>query len=194
MILKGYHLACTFQSQGQAESATLQRQTAEESQNLFQLGEPYLKQTMNDFIKDLGAPGSEPASVKNAFSQIEAQNTEAFDQAEGAAPAQVSQLAKSSGYRGAQGATDQASASALLDLEKRRKAVESQTKQQEYDAGMAQRDFDMSSILGISQGGISTSFGYGRNAITAEQYNTANPGNDAITAATTIASIIAALA
>jgi hypothetical protein len=194
LILRGRSFACHFQSQGQQEAATLQRQNAEESQNLFNIGEPYLKQTMNDFIKDLGSAGSEPASVKNAFSQIEKSNTAAYDQAEGTAQAQVGQIAKSSGYRGAAGATEEASSNALLGLEKRRKSAESVTKQQEYDAGIAQRDFDMSSILGIAQGGIATSFGYGRNAIGAEAYNTSNPGNEALTAATTIASIIAALA
>src|SRR3974390_2460497 len=131
MILRGRELACGFQSQGQQDAATLQRQTAEESQNLFNIGEPSLKQTRNDFSKDLGTPGSEPGSVQNAFSQIRGQQDAQFAQAEDSSTATINQEAKQSGYRGARGSVENVASNTLYNLEGRRKAAIRQLQEQE---------------------------------------------------------------
>ena len=183
MIVKGRAFACTFQSEGQKEAAVLQRQLSDEAKQLFDIGQPYLKQTMTDFVKDLGKPGSEPASVKDAFAEINKNQEKQFDQQKDALPAEIAQTVKQSGYRGARGATDEASKSALIGLEQRRRSSQRQLKQQETDAAVSQRDFDLSSILGLATGGISNSFGLSRNAITASAYDTRNPGQGALSGA-----------
>ena len=173
-----------MQSEGQKEAATLQRQLAEEAKSLFATGEPYLKKSLDDFIKDLGASGEEPASIKKSFETIRQNMDKQFTQQEDTLPTNIKQMTKQSGYRGARGSVDEASRSALLGLEQRRRAAKRQLDVQETDAAMAQRDFDLGSILNISSGGISGAFGLARNAISASAYDTRNPGQGALSGAT----------
>ena len=184
MILKGWAFACHFQTQGQQDAAKIQRQLTDEATQAFDTGEPGLKLAIGDIIKDLGKPGDEPASVKNAFTQIRSQQESQFDQAEGSAPLNVEQVAKSTGYRGAKGAVGEQEKSILFDLENRRKQAARSLKEQETDAALSTRDFEISQLLGLGEGGVSQAFGFGQNAITAAGMNTRNPWGGAVQGAT----------
>lgn len=155
----------------------------QEATQEFNTGAPGLKLALGDMISDLGAPGSEPASVKNAFASIRSTQEGQFDQAAASAPGSVQQVAKSTGYRGEKGAVDSQISDTLYGLESRRRAASRSLQEQESDAALQQRDFEISSILGLGTGGVQQSFGLTSNAIQAAAQNTSNPWGGAASGA-----------
>ena len=144
---------------------------------------------LSDFIKDLGKPGEEPASVRKAFTEARTMQDQQFASQKESLPLTAQQQARSSGFRGGAGAVENSSADALYQLEGQRRKSQNLLQMQESDAAVSQRDFDLSQILGISEGGISSSFGYNRNAINAAGMNTKNPWGGALSGAMSGASV-----
>jgi hypothetical protein len=177
------------QSAGQSDAAQISAQTARQQKELWDLASPLMRNTLQDFINDLGPAGSEPSSVKKAFDKLRTEQGGAFEQAKGAAPATVEQVAKQSGQRMDPGAVKYGSDAVLASLEKSRMATARATKEAEVDASMQQRSFLMSQILGLSEGGVGQSFGLTSNALNASQYNTKNPWGGALSGALSGASI-----
>jgi len=170
-------------SEGQEQSAELQKLQAQHQKDLFAIGYPGLKLSLSDFIKDLGKPGEEPASVKKAFTEANALQQQQFTSQAESTPLTAQQQAKQSGFRGGAGSVDRASSEALFQLESQRRKSQNLMAAQETDAAVSQRDFDLSQILGISEGGIQSSFGYNRNALSAAGMNTKNPWGSALSGA-----------
>jgi len=171
------------QTAGQADAAAISAQTARQEKQLWDLAGPTLSSTLRDFIKDLGPSGSEPGSVKTAFDTLKKQQADVYSQEAGSASATVGQLAKQGGERMDPGAAQYGSDAVIASLEQSRRATARQTKEAEVDASLQQKNFLLSQILGVSEGGVGQSFGLGRNAIGASQYNTSNPGGGALSGA-----------
>lgn len=176
-------------SAGEKESAEIQRSQAQHQRDLFNIGSPGLKLALGDFIKDLGKPGEEPASTRKAFDEMRSLQTRQFDQQAESLPLTANQQAKQSGFRGSAGSVDRSASEALFQLEDQRKKSQNLMAMQETDAALSQRDFDLSQILGISEGGIQSSFGYSRNALSAAGMNNYNPWNSALSGAASGASL-----
>lgn len=174
---------------GQEQSAEIQRLQAMHQRDLFRIGSPGLSLALGDFIKDLGRPGEEPASTRKAFDEMRALQGRQFDQQAESLPLTAKQQAKQSGYRGSAGTVDRASSEALFQLEDQRRKSQNLMAMQETDAAVSQRDFDLSQILGIAEGGIQSSFGYGRNQLAAAGMNNANPWGGALSGAASGASL-----
>jgi hypothetical protein len=166
-------------SQGQEQSAQLQKAAAEHSTDLFNLGSPGIRLALGDFLKDLGS-GGEPASVKSAFDQIRGDTNKQFDQEEAASPATLHQQMLQSGGRFAQGTEGYAAQQTLFSLEDARRNNMRNLDIQETDQGMQQRDFDLSQILGIGSGAVNQSFGFNQAALGTTQYNQQNPWGSAL--------------
>ena len=164
---------------GQEQSAEIQRLQAQHQQDLFRIGSPGLSLALGDFIKDLGKPGEEPASTRKAFDEMRGLQNRQFDQQAESLPLTAAQQAKQSGFRGSAGSVDRSASEALFQLESQRRKSQNLMAQQETDAAVSQRDFDLSQILGISEGGIQSSFGYGRNQLAAAGMNNSNPWGSA---------------
>jgi hypothetical protein len=145
--------------------------------------------TLNDMIKDLGPSGSEPGSVKTAFDTLKKEQSDAYSQAEGSAAATTSQLAKQGGERMDPRAAGYGSDAVIASLEQSRRQTARQTKENEVDASLQQKNFLLSQILGVSEGGVGQSFGLTGNALNASQYNTKNPLGGALSGAISGASI-----
>jgi len=177
------------QSQGQAISGQVQEQQAQHMTDLFNLGSPGFRLALGDFVNDLGAPGQEPASVRNAFGQIRQQTNQQFEQQAQAIPGETQYQALATGYRGGQGAVGSASDQALFELEKQRRTQSNMLTIQESNAAMQQQDFDLSQILGLGAGGFQNSLGFSQNALGAAQSATGNPwasaGSGALSGAAT---------
>jgi hypothetical protein len=171
-------------TQGQEQSANLQKQDAQHATDLFAMGSPGMRLALGDFIKDLGS-GGEPASVKSAFDAIRGDTNKQFTQEEAASPMQIAQQLKQSGARGAAGSQEYASQNALLSLEDARRNNMANLQIQETNTGMAQRDFDLSQILGIASGNIGQSFQFSSDALKSAQYNQQNPWGSALGGAAT---------
>lgn len=167
-------------NQGQAQSAALQQQQAQHEKELFGIGAPGLSLALGDLIKDLGKPGEEPESVRKAFGAARALQEKQFDQQKEALPLTAQQQARQSGFRGGAGAVDNSASEALYQLEAQRRTSQNQMMMAETDSAVSQRDFDLSQILGISEGGIQSSFGYNRNALNAARMNNADPWGGAL--------------
>ncbi len=178
-----------METQGQAQAGELQRTQAQHQMDLFNIGSPALRLALSDFIKDLGQPGQEPESVKKAFSQMRDLQTRQFEGAAAGVPTDVAYQMKAQGYRGAAGVGEESTKGALFELEKQRRAQERLLTQQESDASLQQRDFDLSQILGIGAGGFASSLGFSRNALAATGYNQRNPWGSALSGAASGASI-----
>lgn len=166
-------------TQGQEQSAQLQKSAAQHSTDLFNLGSPGMRLALSDFMKDLGS-GGEPESVKKAFGQIRGDTNKMFDQEEAASPSTIAQQMKQSGGRFAAGAEGYAAQQTLFSLEDARRNNMRNLDIQETNQGMQQRDFDLSQILGIGTGAVNQSFGYTQNALGASQYNQRNPWGSAL--------------
>jgi len=168
---------------GQEQSAEIQRLQAQHQQDLFRIGSPGLSLALGDFIKDLGKPGEEPASTRKAFDEMRGLQNRQFDQQAESLPLTAAQQAKQSGFRGSAGSVDRSASEALFQLEAQRRKSQNLMAQQETDAAVSQRDFDLSQILGIAEGGIQSSFGYGRNQLAAAGMNNSNPWAGALSGA-----------
>lgn len=168
---------------GQEQSAELQRLQAQHQRDLFNIGSPGLRVALGDFMSDLGKPGEEPASVKKAFDEARTMQGKQFDQQAEALPLTAKQQAKQAGFRGSAGAVENSSSEALFQLEAQRRKSQSLMQMQETDAAVSQRDFDLSQILGLAEGGIQSSFGYNRNALSAAGMNNQNPWAGALSGA-----------
>jgi hypothetical protein len=179
-------------TQGQEQSAQLQKQSAQHSADLFALGSPGIRLALGDFLKDLGS-GGEPESVKKIYSDIRKDTNLQFDQEEAASPMTIHQQMLQSGYRGAQGSEAYAGQQALFSLEDARRNNLRNLQVQETDQGMAQRDFDLSQVLGIGSGLVGQSFGFNNAALGAAGYNQKNPWGGALGGALTGAGAGAAL-
>ncbi len=164
---------------GQEQSAQLQKQSAQHSTDLFNLGSPGIRLALSDFLKDLGS-GGEPESVKQAFSQIRGDTNKQFDQEETANPSTVHQQMLQSGGRFAQGAEGYTAQQTLFSLEDARRNNMRNLDIQETNQGMQQRDFDLSQILGIGRGAVNQSFGFNQAALGATNYNQKNPWGSAL--------------
>lgn len=171
------------ESSGQQLSGDIQIQQAQHMNDLFNIGSPGFRLALSDFMTDLGQPGQEPASVRNAFSQIRNQTNQQFATQAQAIPGQAQYEALTSGYRGGQGAVGSASDQALFELEKQRRSQNQMLTIQETNAGMQQRDFDLSQILGLGAGGFQNSLGFSQNALNAAQSATSNPWGSAASGA-----------
>ena len=174
---------------GEKESAEIQRSQAQHQRDLFNIGSPGLRLALGDFIKDLGKPGEEPASTRKAFDEMRGLQTRQFDQQAESLPLTAQQQAKQSGFRGSAGTVDRSASEALFQLEDQRKKSQNLMAMQETDAAVSQRDFDLSQILGIAEGGIQSSFGYSRNQLSAAGMNNANPWGGALAGAASGASL-----
>lgn len=161
-------------TQGQEQSAQLQKQAAQHSTDLFNIGSPGMRLALGDLLKDIGS-GGEPASVKSAYDTIRGDTNKHFDQEEKASPMSIHQQMVQSGARGGQGAEQYASDQALYSLESARRNNMQNLQMQETDQGMQTRDFELSQILGIATGNVQQSFGFNQNAYGAAQKNQANP-------------------
>ena len=171
------------QSQGQADAAVVQRQQAEISTGLAAIGVPGISQSITGFLQDLGSPGQEPKSVSDAFKTVSSEQNRNFDQQEKSAPLTEAQMAKQGGQQMDPGAVQYGSDYLVAGLEQQRKSAQRSLKTQETDASLAQRDFDISNLLGISQGGIGNSFGFTSAQLAYDQANNANPSAGALTGA-----------
>jgi hypothetical protein len=166
-------------TQGQEQSAQLQKQAAQHSTDLFAMGSPGMRMALSDLLKDVGS-GGEPQSVQDAYSTIRGDTNKQFDQEEAASPMTIDQSMKQSGFRGGQGAQQYASDQALYSLEDSRRNNMRNLQMQETDQGMQTRDFELSQILGIAQGNVNQSFGFNQNAYGAAQQNQSNPWGSAL--------------
>src|SRR5450631_2201267 len=160
-------------TQGQEQSAQLQKQSAQHSTDLFAMGSPGMRLALGDLLKDLGS-GGEPQSVQDAYSSIRGATNKQFDQEEKASPMTINQQMLQSGARGGQGAQQYASDQTLFSLEDSRRNNMRNLQMQETDQGMQTRDFELSQILGIAQGNVQQSFGFNQNAYGAAQNNQSN--------------------
>lgn len=176
-------------SAGQNDAASVSRQEAQQQLDLFNIGYPGMKAALNSAITDLGAPGSEPQVVKDAFAQINQQNQAAFDMAEKSAPLTLAQESKQTYGRTPAGAVSGASDKVLSDLEVARRSETRALAQQETDAALSQQDTDLSTILGISQGGVSGALNFAGNRLALDKLDNANPWAGAIAGASSGASI-----
>ncbi len=177
-----------METQGQEQAGIVQRTQAQHQLDLFNIGSPAFRLALADFVKDLGQPGQEPESVKKAFSEMRDLQTRQFEGAAAGVPTDVAYQMKATGYRGATGAGGEAAKGALYELEKNRRAQERLLTQQESDAALQQRDFDLSQILGIGAGGFQSSLGFSQNALRASGYNQTNPWGSALSGAVSGAS------
>jgi hypothetical protein len=177
------------QTEGQATASGLSAQTASQQEELFRLGQPSLKMALEDMIKDMGAPGSEPQSVKTAFEALGKSQNAAFDQSEKAAPLQAEQAYKQGGMRADPGAASSASDQIIAGLEDQRRATSRQRQVAETDASMQTRDFELSRILGLSEGAVSSAFGFSANAIRDASMDQRNPMGGALSGLATGAAI-----
>ncbi len=172
-----------MQSQGEKLSADVQRVQTQHMTDLFNIGAPGFKLALSDFMGDLGQPGQEPASVRNAFAQIRKGMNQQYDTAGQAMPGAAQYQATASGYRGAEGAIPSATDQALFSLEAQRRAQNQLLTIQETNAGMQQRDFDLSQILGLGAGGFQSSLGFTQNALQSARYAGGNPWGGALSGA-----------
>lgn len=168
------------QTAGQADAAQISAQTARQQQQLWDLAGPTMKTVLQDFINDLGPAGSEPKSVKTAFDTLRGQQAEFYTAESGAAAPTVAQMAKQSGGRMDPNAVKYGSDAVLASLEQSRRATARATTEAETDASLQQKNFLISQILGLSEGGVGQSFGLSGNALQASQYNTSNPAGGAL--------------
>jgi hypothetical protein len=171
------------QTAGQKDAGKIAAQQAQEETSLYNLAEPAIMSAMAGFVSDLGAPGSEPKSVTDAFKTLRSDTNAAYAGAEKSAPLTTAQVAKQGGNRMDPGAVGSASDSLLFSLESKRRDSMRQLKQQETDAALSQRDFDLSSILGLGEGDVTSGFGFGNAALNAAKLNTANPTGGLISGA-----------
>jgi hypothetical protein len=176
-------------TQGQEQSAQIQRLQAQHEHDLFSVGSPGLRLALGDFIKDLGQPGQEPESVKKAFGEARGLQDQQFEQQAGSIPLTAAQQAKQSGFRGSAGTIDRSSSEALYQLEGQRRQAQNQLQMQEVDASLQQRDFDLSQILGLSEGSIASSFGFSRNQLAAAGLDNRNAFGGALSGAVSGASL-----
>jgi hypothetical protein len=77
----------------------------------------------------------------------------------------------------------------LIGLEQRRRQAARSLQEQESDAALQTRDYDISQILGLGSGGVGQSFGFGQNAILAAGQNKSDPWGGALTGAASGASL-----
>lgn len=166
-------------TQGQEQSAQLQKQSAQHSTDLFNIGSPGIRLALGDMLKDLGS-GGEPESIKKLYAGIRGDTNKQFDQEEAANPMTTHQQYLQSGARGAQGAEQYGAERTLFSLEDARRNNLRNLAVQETDQGMAQRNFELSQILGIGSGMVNQSFGFNANAYGAAQHNQSNPWGSAL--------------
>jgi hypothetical protein len=171
------------QTGGQKDAGKIAAQQAQEETALYNMAEPSILASLSGFVQDLGAPGSEPASITSAFKEIRSDTNKAYAGAAKSSTATVEQIAKQGGSRMDPGATKSASDEILFSLEKNRRGTMRGLAQQETDAAMSQRDFDLSSILGVGEGGVGGAFGFQNDALNAARLNTSNPTGGAISGA-----------
>jgi hypothetical protein len=174
---------------GQNDAAQQQLIDSRFSQALAAIGLPAMSSALGDLTGDLGAPGSGSDMVKKAFTDASTLTSSEFKQQEAAAPLTLTQVMKQSGNKFATGAASSGSDSIIATLEANRRGALRGLQEQESDALLSQRDFDLANILGISQGGVSNAFSFGRDILAADQYDTANPGGGALSGALAGASL-----
>lgn len=172
-----------MESGGSKQAAAINQASTSREKDLFNLGYPGFRLALSDMITDLGAPGSEPDSVKKAFGLIRQQQGQQFDQAANAIPGAVAYQAKTSGYRGAIGAEDAASKEALFSLEGRRRAQAQLLNQNETDVAMQTRDFEMGQIMSMSGTALGSARGFTQNALKSAGYRTGSPWGGALSGA-----------
>ena len=149
-----------MQGAGQADAAQAARLQSLFATQFFDIAEPSIKMTLQDAIKDLGKPGQEPQSVQTAFDTARGAVNTNFAAEKERDVATLTQLAKQSGTKANIAEAPAAAENILFDLEKGRRGSLRQLKEQEIDASVAQRDFDLSTIFGIGQGAFGSSLGY----------------------------------
>src|ERR1700690_615921 len=133
---------------GQADAANIQAAQAQHATDLFNIGSPGMQLALGDFMNDLGQPGQIPQSVQNAFHKMSTLTDQQFGQQEAAVPATINQQMKSSGYRGAAGASGYSAGQTLAGLEQNRLNAQNQLQVQEVNQGLSQQSYDPSKHYG----------------------------------------------
>lgn len=162
-------------TEGQRDAASVQKAAAQHQLDLFNIGAPGARLALGDFLGDLGGAQG-PSSVNDLFAQLQGKNTQQFGYAKDAAGAATRQMAAQSGYRGPTGAVESVASQTLLGLEDARRRNARALTEQQTDASIMQRDFNLSQILGLGQGmGSQSMQTYGNALGIANTFNNSNP-------------------
>lgn len=167
-------------SEGQRDAAQVQAAAAQHQNDLFNLGAPGVRLALGDFMSDLGTAGQNPASIQALYAGLFDTSNRQFQQAEDTAGASTAQMALQSGYRGATGAVGEQAQNTILQLETARRSNQRSLQQQQVDASISQRDFNLSQILGIGTGMGQQAMGSYNNALgITGTFNNSNPWGSA---------------
>lgn len=179
-----------MQNAGQQDSAAVSRLQAQFAEQFFNISEPGLRTSIATAVQDLGQPGQEPLSIKNAFTAATDQTNRTYAGQATRDTATMGQLAKQSGITANQVSVADASTQVLADLESGRRSSIRGLKEQETDAAIQQRDFDLANLFGISQGVIGQGYGFTNAQLGVDKlYPAGSPGSSAISGAASGASI-----
>lgn len=170
-------------SQGQQDAADIQKAQAQHATDLFNIGSPGIQLALGDFIKDLGKPGEIPESVRSAFEKMSSLTDTQYGNEAKAAPMEIAQQMKQSGFRGGQGAESFAASQTLAQLESNRLKSQNELKVNEVNQGLSQQAFDLQNIFGIVAGATGQSNQFAANALGATGYNQQNPWGGAASGA-----------
>lgn len=145
------------------------RSSAELQQALADISLPALGTALSAYLKDLGAPGTEPASVASEFRAARETLMGEYSAEEERAKAAILQEAKSSGMNYSPAAVSEAVSETGRMLESGRARTLRSLKFQEANAGMAETNTLLSSINAGAGSVLGGAYRFGSNALTADQ-------------------------
>jgi hypothetical protein len=152
---------------GTAAAGDTARAGAELQQLLANLSLPALSKVISTSLDDLGAPGTEPGSVKRAYGAARTQLNTDFDTSQEQSKLLLAQEAKQSGAINAP--TSDAGKQLGYNLEVGRSNELRALNFQEAQAGLSQTNTLLSSLVGAGGNLLGGSYRFGQNAIQSDQ-------------------------
>jgi hypothetical protein len=145
------------------------RSSAELEKALADISFPALARALGEQLGDLGAPGSEPASVASQFRQARETLMGDYSAEQERAKADILQQARSSGYNYSPQAISEATSSASRTLASGEARSLRALNFQEANAGLDQTNQMLNAINAGAGNVLSGSFRFGQNALQADQ-------------------------
>lgn len=120
-------------------------------------------------IADLGAPGTEPASVRSAFATARLKTEQDYDSASARAQAEIKQEAGQSGMNYSPAAVSETTSLATQSIDQARSQSLRGLAFDEANSGLSQTNFLLSSLIRTGGTAASGAMGFGQGAIGAGQ-------------------------
>jgi hypothetical protein len=145
------------------------RASAELSETLARLGLPALNTVIDTAKKDLGAPGSEPASVQRAYGEARQRTVQDFQTAQEGGKNLIEQQAKQQGLNYEPGAISSATSNLGRTMEIDKSNTLRALNFQEAQQGMSQQNSLINSLFGAGGNALSGSLKFGQNSLQSDQ-------------------------